>query len=513
MTDNTPPNPTQLDMPDGGVMAEGGDFVLGYPDTAPPSVDLGPIPSEAGAKPSGTSARVASDRKRGNQNQQGSPIHGGSQPNQAAHRLSPSQTRPKGRLLAGAILLMVLGGFGFHFVNTTLRYTAYGQVIGHRIELAAPWPGIVQSINVREGDRVEPGDLIAQIDSLEMRRKHVEIEDSLRLEQARLASKLAMIRWEADKIRDASKLSLSEFYDKWSELLWEQSQAADLRMQVRRFERMHHQGAAGAERLESLQFQLAGKQHRIQQLGKAVRALRQRSDQSPIALALEDGVRPALARIENLQAELQSTREVIQQGEVRAPVSGRIVRTHRFVGEFTDQTSPIAELLAAGSTEVVLYLAQSDVQDYPVGTTVMLHLSPVNQDVNCEVLRLAMESQTAPDSLARYYRANQSLIPIYLRVKDAESIPRELALGSEVRLPRSENFSMFGQLQSWWIAKPDTGVHGASNPLRPEEAGLPVPAALEQETRREVADQEMLGRDGRTAGSIRMPRLGLTRRN
>lgn len=159
------------------------------------------------------------------------------------------------------------------------------------------------------------------------------IDDELRLERAKLASELSMLRREAGKIRDTRKLSLSGFYDKWSELLGEQARLADLRMQVKRIEPVHKEGAASAERMEPLPFQLARQKKCVEQLTEAVRALQQRSEDSPIKLELEDRVQPTLTRIENLQTELQRPRELSREGEVRAPATGRVVRTCQFAGE------------------------------------------------------------------------------------------------------------------------------------------------------------------------------------
>lgn len=494
--DNTPPVPSQPGTPDSSGFAppSSGDFVLGYPETEPPAIDLGPVPSGVGAKPSGRSP-VASPMAGAS-----AKIDNSSAPPAQPKRSGPPlPKRPKGRLFIGSMFLMLLVGGGLTIFNTMLRYTAYGEVVGRRIELAVPWPGIVQSIHVREGDRVQSGDLIVRVDSLEMRQKIDEIDDSLRLERATLSSELAMLRWEAEKIRDTRKLSLSEFYDKWSSLLWEQSRLADLRMQVERIEPIYREGAASEERLESLRFQLAGQEKRVEQLTEAVRALKHRTDESPVELALEDRVQPTLARIENLQAELQRTRMLIRQGEIRAPAAGRIVRTHRFVGEYADRTTPVAELLVDGSTELVLYLPQADVQDYPIGRTVTLHVRPIKENLSCEVQRVAMETRKAPDSLARHYRANESLLPVYLRVKDARTLPVWLALGSEVRLPRSEEVSALSRLRSWWHGGADPEVPGASNPSRPAETVLPARMARGQGRMARNADTRVLGRDGRTA--------------
>lgn len=493
LMDHVPPSSNETpDLADVGAYPpiSSSDLVLGYPESTPPDVDLGPMPSGAGAKPSGKS-NTAPPRLEPKVGRTPTPVAKRSGP--------PLPKRPKGRFFVGTTFLVVVSTLGYAAYNSLLRYSAYGEVTARKIELSVPWPGVVKSIHVREGDDVETGDLIAVIDSLEMRQKIEEIDDSLRLERAKLSSELAMLRWEAEKIRDTRQLSLSDFYDKWSELLWEQSRLADLKMQVKRIEPIHRQGAASEERLDSLRFQFAGQEKRVEQLTEAVRALKLRSDATPIELALDDRVKPTLARIENLQAELHRTRDIVRQGEIRAPANGRIVRTGRFVGEYADQVTPVAELCVEGSTELVLYLPQSVARDYPIGKTVTLHVNPIDANIACEVQRIAMAMQRAPESLSRHYRPKESLLPVYFRIKDARRAPRWLALGSEVRLPRSEQLSWPLNLKEWWNS--DSGSV-APDTLRPVEPTTPLRTAGEQTETCDPADKPSLGHDGRMAGWI-----------
>ena len=492
--ENTFPNSNQpAGVTDNGAFPpiSGSDFVLGYPETAPPDIDLGPVPSGVGAKPSGKSGAVPTR----NDNSVGRiPDTKRSGP--------PLPKRPKGRFFVGSLFLTVIAGLAYTAYNSLLRYSAYGEVTARKIDLSVPWSGVVKSIHVREGDDVAAGDLIAVIDSLEMRQKIEEIDDCLRLERARLSSELAMLRWEAEKIRDTRQLSLSEFYDKWSDLLWEQSRLADLKMQVKRIEPIHRQGAASEERMDSLRFQFAGQEKRVEQLTEAVRALKQRSDETSIELALGDRVKPTLARIENLQAELLRTRDIVRQGEIRAPASGRIMRTGRFVGEYADPMTPVAELCVEGSTELVLYLPQSIAKDYPIGRTVTLHVSPIDANITCQVQRVAMRMQRAPESLARHYRPKESLLPVYFRIKDSRRAPQWLALGSEVRLPRSEHLSLQATLQSWWNNEDSSET---TRSLRPSEPSSPLRTVQGQAVDVDRADSKRLGHDGGAVGWIALP--------
>ena len=407
--------------------------MLGYPQTEPSSVDLSPAPRGCGAKPT---LKPSAQSSR--------PV-----PAQPVASGPPLPKRPKGRLFIGGVFLCAFVALGYAIFNSTLRYTAYGEVLGRRIDMAVPWPGVVESLHVREGDHVQRGDLIARINSLKLRQRIEEIDDQLRLQRAELASELAMLRWEAEKIRDLHQLSQSEFYDKWSELLWEQSRLEDLRVQLDRHERMHEDRVASTEQLESLQFQFKGQTKRVEQLTEAVRALKQRSRESVIDLDLEDRVRPTLARIENLQAELQRVRRHIKLGEIRAPASGTIVRTRLFAGEYAHETDAIAELLVDGSTEFVLYVHQSEAMKYPIGRAVRIKLNPSNQHLDCEVTRVAIEMQKAPESISRYYEPDESLLPVFLRAKDRRQSSRTLTLGSEIRVPRTENSRFATRIKHW----------------------------------------------------------------
>lgn len=472
------------------------DPVLGYPATEPASIDLGPIPSGVGAKPSAKSKPA--ETKPSRSGSKAPPIR---KPEKRSG--PPLPKRPKGRLFIGTVFLAVIGSIGFTLFDSLLRYTAYGEVTGRRLELAVPWPGVIQSIHVREGDHVEFGQVIATIDNFELKQKIEEIDDSLRLQRAQLSSELAMLRWEAEKIRDLHKLAQSEFYDKWSELLWEQSRLADLQTQLKRIEPILREGAASKEQYDSLQFQVAGQEKRVEQLIEAVRALKKRTDQSPVELDMEDRIQPTLARIENLQAELQRTRDMIQQGDIRAPAGGRIVRTHRFAGEYAEPTTPVVELLVDGSTELVLYLPQSRAEEFPIGRSVTVNVNPANTNVACQVHRVALEMKKAPESLARFYQNDETLLPVYLRVTDWGSTEGELTLGSQLRLPRADNVSVIAKLKRWWTetALPSfTSVDHASQVLEPEPS---VQTVSEQEPEHHPADTEQSEIDGRTAGWIR----------
>jgi hypothetical protein len=185
------------------------------------------------------------------------------------------------------------------------------------------------------------------------------------------------------------------------------------------------------------------------------------------------------------------------------------VRTHRFAGEYADPQFPLAELLVEGSTELVLYVPQSDVDAFPVGKVLTVNVNPTNSNISCQVLRVAMEMRKAPDALARYYRTDETLLPVYLRVDQRRTSAPWLTLGSELRLPRAENLSSLAQLQRWWSGDPGVESPQTQSPFESSESSRPVKTASDQERAGEGTDTSITQVDGRTAGWVR-PRFPAT---
>lgn len=167
-------------------------------------------------------------------------------------------------------------------------------------------------------------------------------------------------------------------------------------------------------------------------------------------------------------------------------------------------TTPIAELFVEGSTELVVYVPQDTVADYPIGKTVTLHGSPIDTNLNCRVERVALEMRTAPASLHHHYRSHESLLPVYLRVNEPEGATVWLALGSELRIPRCDDVTTLAQLRQWWNGW-DAYPPAIPNPLRPHENLSPVRTVAEQDAPYESDKKRLLGRDGQTADWIRQP--------
>lgn len=390
--------------------------------------------------------------------------------------------RPRGRIFIGLLLLTFVAYFASHLYDGYVRYSAYGEVVGRKIELAPPWEGAVQTLHVREGDYVRQGDPIFVIDSLVMRHRMEMIEDSLNLERAQLASELARLKWEAERVEDAQQLVNAEYYEKWSELLWDQSVLTDLKQKLARAEKLNREDAVALETLESLKHQVAGKVNRTQQLAEAVQSLRRRHEAERSAdPVVNDQIKPAFVRIENLQSDLRRVRQLLDQGLVTSPSNGRVTRISKYAGEYVDATEPVIELFVDGSTEIVLYVKQARSQKWSMGDQLDVCIEPARRSVACEVLRLAPEMQKAPDFIMRHYSSDEVLLPIVVRPINAE-LSRMLIPGSKVRLPREHAKSQIKALANWLRRSPQDAQLAVGARTRPAKPRIEPPEQRSQRT-------------------------------
>lgn len=107
-------------------------------------------------------------------------------------------------------------------------------------------------------------------------------------------------------------------------------------------------------------------------------------------------------------------RERIGQGQVRAPVSGRVTKRFCLTGEAVKESEAVVEILEDNSIEVVLYVPQGLTDEFSPGCEIDISLEPYDHAMRCTVRRLGDRFEPAPDSISRFYQSQQYLLPVYL---------------------------------------------------------------------------------------------------
>ncbi|MFN4259731.1 MAG: HlyD family secretion protein [Gemmataceae bacterium] len=362
-------------------------------------------------------------------------------------RPTPLPKRPKGRWFVGIILLGVCGVVAYSVWSAYFRYQAYGTITGHLIQVSAPWDGDLRYLAVREGDMVRQEQLLFVVDNIELRHRHAQLNNDLRVAQANLEAETAKLKWQSAFGLDQTQGTMTTYFQAWGNLLREQARLDELRTELRRSEILWATRSISQQELQQYQFAVQGHEHLVAKLRESLVELKERAEQAEELLKeknkLSTGLEqtgyqqllPFFSRIEALEAERARIQELLDQGQVRAPTNGLVVKTQHFVGERCQKGEPILTLLEEGSLEVVLYLPQDASTLLAPGDEVELVLEPYPEPLSCRVKKLGDQFEPAPEHLKRHYREGQRLLPVKLEPSREVKQWMALRVGGVVKLP------------------------------------------------------------------------------
>ncbi len=348
----------------------------------------------------------------------------------------PMKKRAKGSGFLGLIFLLAFSTLGYLAWSQLLKYESYGVIHGRVISVAAPWDGTVANWQVRDGEEVRQGQVLAKVSNLDMEHELAAFGDELKMNQALLEAEMSKVKFDVQNQSERSQEAVAEYLKSYGELLAERAKCQELDRKFERTKRLALSSNVSRSEYEQIFFQLAGQKQKIDKLQDAVDVLKIRSTDS--SLVDDDGssrLKPILAKIELTQSKIARLRARIDQGQIKAPVSGRVSKRHRLTGESARVGEPVIDILEDNSIEAVLYVPQRIVDEFEVGKEVSINLEPYHQPMRCVVDRLGDRFQTAPLSIKRFYFEGQPLLPVYLKPEREVSQIMAIRVGGTVRRP------------------------------------------------------------------------------
>lgn len=333
---------------------------------------------------------------------------------------TPVQKRPKGRLFLGAVLCAGILWPATEVWNAFFRYRGFGTIEGRVLELSPPWDGEVAAVEVREGEWVEQGAVLVRLRSLELEQERARIDDALRVERASMEAALSELQLtaalRAEEREDRKHKAAADHLAAAGDLARERAVLESIERQRARREGLREQGVVSDESFGELVLQEQGQRAKVGSLEAAVEELRLRAAlDAPDESAAARTLRPHLLRLAALREERKQLDERLAQGEIRAPVSGRVLERACFVGERATRGRELVSVLENDSMHIVLYLEQEQSRALEVGDVIPLRVAPHEELVRCTVEHKGVELEPAPKSVQRHYASDARLLPVVLR--------------------------------------------------------------------------------------------------
>lgn len=353
---------------------------------------------------------------------------------------APTPKRPKGRWFISSVILSICVAVVGGLFNEFFRFQAYGVIDGRVIRISAPWAGVISSIQARDGELVEQGQLLATLQNSELKMRLAEVRGRIQIAQASLATRLAELSAMSRQQSERSMRIHVDYFELLGSLYQEESRLDELRSERQRQHYLNRNKVSSKQDFESADRAYSGQKARIGELRRAVAEMKDGMSDSDLPNDQRQLLAVENAKLESLISEWNRLTEYESLGEIRAPVSGRIVRRHQFSGEFASESSVIFDIMEEGSMRAVIYTEQHRARDFKPGDSVWVNMPPYRSNVEFVVERFGDKMATPPNNLRQYYRRDEHLVLLYARPRmpqlgDTQG-DNSIWLGAEVRLPR-----------------------------------------------------------------------------
>ncbi len=295
----------------------------------------------------------------------------------------------------------------------------------------------VDQLLVKQGDRVQAGQIIAILQGLDKQQAAVvEAERNVAVQQAKLAQTQAGSSTSSQRLAQQAALRRleaelrTELIEKQAAIRRQESELENARTTYQRFEKLYREGAVSALDLdnyrktyETAEAQLSTAQA---QLANTAETLSAEIAQAQATLTNLSEVRPIDVKVPQSEVEyavsqLQSAQAKLEDFYVRVPVAGRILNINTRIGEQVNADEGIVDLGQTDRMYVVAEVYETDVSRVQIGqrTTIVSENGGFTQKLQGTVEQIGLQikkadvlsTDPAADSNARVVEARIRLDP------------------------------------------------------------------------------------------------------
>jgi len=239
--------------------------------------------------------------------------------------------------------------------NLPVTISANGNVKPERsINLSPKTSGVLKQLLVKEGDRVQQGQLLAYMDDSNLRGQLTQAQGQLENAQANLRLVLAGSRSE-----DIAKAQ-ADVRSNQAQLIQAQSRLDLARARVKRLQAPTQEGAVARDTLDEALTEERNARDNLEQVKASLAAARQE------LAKLNNGSRPeeieqARAQVVSAEGSLQTIKAQINDTVIRAPFTGLVTRKFADPGAFVTPTTAGSEVTSATSSSILALASQNEV--------------------------------------------------------------------------------------------------------------------------------------------------------
>jgi len=251
---------------------------------------------------------------------------------------------------------------------------AYGHFESNAVSVSSERAGILVEYTVREGDKLEPGQIVGLVDT-----------SLLDLQRAQLLTKMEAVRSKIPTIQAQSAVI--------------EEQITTLNNEISRFRNLLERGAATAKQVDDLESQKRVAERQIDLHASSKRSLE--------------------VEIRAMTTELKMIDDQVQRSIIRNPISGVVLHTYAERHEMTAPGKPLYSIANLDTLDVRVYVAGDQLSSLQPGMPVTVSYDVANgqmESVPGVVSRISPQAEFTPKFLQTRDERTSMVYAVLLKV-------------------------------------------------------------------------------------------------
>ncbi len=302
------------------------------------------------------------------------------------------------------ISLVLLAGTAYYFLNRPVdsAITGTGMIEITQADLTPKVSGYLVERNFKEGDQVEKGQILARISKVDLALQYNQTVAAYQASQSKLDDLLAGSRRDEILSYEAAMIAAQENRDK---------AASD----YERFEKLYQSGAISAQNLDNYRVALTTAEGTLKQ--------NQASYRVAILGTRTDAISTQRHVVEQSKASMEAAQALLNDTDVKSPISGRILSKNYEVGEFISAGAPIATLGDLSDCWVKIYVPSNLLGNIRLGQEAEVRIDSFPSKVFKGIIRdIATEAEFTPRQTITKGERATLVFAVKVYVENPESV-------------------------------------------------------------------------------------------
>lgn len=314
------------------------------------------------------------------------------------------------------LALAIIGGSIYYFLSrsTDQAITATGMIEITQADLTPKVSGYLVERNFKEGDLVTKGQVIAIINKTDLTLQYLQSLGTYQSAQSKLSDLQAGSREAELASYHAAMIAAQNSYEKATN-------------EYQRYDKLYQSGGISAQSLENYRLAVTSTEGQLKQATSAY--------QLAVEGTRTDAIESQRHIVEQTKAAMEASKSLLNDTEVKSPLTGRVLSKNYEVGEFVAAGSPIATIGDLSDCWVKIYVPSTLLGKIRLDQEAEVKIdSYPNQIFKGKIKEIATEAEFTPrQTITKNERANLVFaVKVYLDNPDGVFKP---GMPAEVRIP------------------------------------------------------------------------------